>query len=380
MVATDGSFLLATLHEGKKITREEVYKLIQSHPNHLNLIVEYDRGDIYSDKDRKGEEITYDTIPPEFKKTPPALPLETPQPKTPALELLEEVFAALKDPSAAVKEARRRFEEDGQQDRFDAILAQIRPPSALNQAANTLADPLINSVELMQKLLNPQIQDDLPLENQIPMNLIIDLRETFETPYSNLIFASLEKLFGGKTAQTEHDLILIHLDQLVKINGNKIKPEGALREVLRGIGQWINLSGNQNLKIGFVMDSDRGADIAHTLARRYGVADRILFTARTPLEAKNKSTGFKVAFVVTMFPQAWRKIVNNLIGLFTQSNEITISGALAKELRGLIGTLGFVENGVKSNWLTGELTFEKKSLKSDHLENLNTSEPFLIQA
>ena len=120
------------------------------------------------------------------------------------------------------------------------------------------------------------------------------------------------------------------------------------------------------------MGLDRGRDMAHTVAKKYGIPEEmVLFTVQTPQEAMKKSKGFKVAFVVTLFPHDWRMLYKNIVALLIGENpQMTINGALARQLEGLADSLGFDGRAVKRGLFTGALTFPKESLKPDHLNNL----------
>lgn len=172
---------------------------------------------------------------------------------------------------------------------------------------------------------------------------------------------------------------MVQLDKLVEETGeNQIKAEMDLRKALEGARD--RLEGEKNSRIlGFLMESDKIQGIVKTLLEKYDIPEEmVLFSVQTQEQALEKSKGYKIAFVVTAFPELWRKFAKDILNL---GKEITVKGSVAREIKGLIENMGYrEENGVKWNWMRNELTIQEKNPETKDLENYRTSETFEIQA
>ncbi len=126
------------------------------------------------------------------------------------------------------------------------------------------------------------------------------------------------------------------------------------------------------------MESDRIKEIVKTLLVEYGIPEElVLFSVQSQEQAIKMSTGYKIAFVVTAFPELWRKFAKDILNL---GKAITVSGTFARELNGLIENMGFDKGSVEWNRMRNELTIQQKDPERENLENLRAPETFEIQA
>ena len=204
-----------------------------------------------------------------------------------------------------------------------------------------------------------------------------------EHPLSNLTYSLIHKALFRSKVKEEYPIFLVDLNGLVKETKetveNKIEAEMDLRKALEGARDRLMGEKNPRVRLGFIMKSDKIQGIVKTLLTEYGIPEYlVLFSVQTQKQALEKSKGYKIALVVTAFPELWRKFAKDLLNL---GEKIAVSGTFARELKSLIENMGYTEeNGVEWNWMKNELTIQEKNPQTKDLENFSTSETFEIQA
>ena len=77
----------------------------------------------------------------------------------------------------------------------------------------------------------------------------------------------------------------------------------------------------------------------------------------------------------------WKGLVKDIVVLLRGGTELVIQGNLARELMGLMNSMGFVgANGNYWNYMRGKLTIKERNLKPADLQKLKEPNLFNNQA
>ena len=197
-----------------------------------------------------------------------------------------------------------------------------------------------------------------------------------EHPVNNLLYGLTHHTIE-KNSSAQEELILVHLDRF-----DEFESEGTFHYAMLGITDYISQMEGKNVKVRFVKNSKNLEEEVETILERYPMLKKfILPSVQNPKEAIEKSTGYKIAYVITRVPEMWKGLVKNLVVLLSGGTEIILQGNIAREVMGMMNEMGFVgADGNYWNWMRGKLTIKEKNLKTKDLEKLKEPQLFKNQA
>ncbi len=204
---------------------------------------------------------------------------------------------------------------------------------------------------------------------------VLTVRKGLEHPVNNLLYALTQRAVEKNSTKPEENLILVHLDQF-----DEFETEGSFHFSMKGIENYIVL--NEGVRVRFVKNSQNLEGEVETILQNYPMLKGfVLSSVPTPKEAIEKSKGYKIAYVVTRVPQMWKGLGKTLVVLLSGGTELIIRGNLAREVMGMMNSMGFVgADGNYWNYIRGKLTIKEKNLESEDLQKLKKPDLFKSQA
>jgi hypothetical protein len=193
---------------------------------------------------------------------------------------------------------------------------------------------------------------------------ISQIEKQLSFPY-NIYF----NLYSNLTYLSKGQLVLVHLDDLVRKEGKDFKTPEALHSILQGIVDGIDRSENKKL-LGFVLSHDQNREIVEGLIQKLGISEEYLskdLVFHTPEEAvkKSKKKNLSISYVFTLQPNLWPEFLN----LILLRGNMTIKGSFAYSLWKFMKGES-LQNSPNIHWNGSELTIQGKEFNLESIEEL----------